>query len=202
MPTPSRTDRETLLDRFRERTDRLLHEALADHDPEAPVREPLVIDPPPYFDDTFPESVGEQCETRWGGVAGAVVVDRRLSTPRMLAVERGFAPGWENPSGDHEPGETLAETALRETREETNIEAELTGLLYVRELHIDYGPPAPVPIPVAVFTAERAGGRRAVPNHRVPSGEPEIVEAEWFGPDELPEGMRDRERIREYLLES
>lgn len=199
MPTDA--DHHALLDRFRERCDRLVDAALAAHDPDALVRDPLVVDPPEYFPTAFPDSVGEQCEHRWGGVATALVVDRRADRPCALAVERGFAPGWELPGGDHEPGETLAATALRETREETNVEAELTGVLYARELHLDYDP-ARVPLPVVVFTAERVGGRRAVPTHRVPSGEPEIVDARWFGPEELPESLRDRDLVREYLLDA
>jgi len=197
----SDADRRALRARFRERCDRLVDAALATHDPDAPVREPLVVDPPDHFPTAFPDSVAEQCERRWGGVATALVVDRRADRPRALAVERGFAPGWELPGGDHDPGETLAETARRETREETNVEVDLTGVLYARELHLDYDPER-VPIPVVVFTAERVEGRRAVPNHQVPSGEPEIVDARWFGPGELPEDLRDRELVREHLLDA
>ena len=54
--------------------------------------------------------------------AGAVVHD---ATGRLLMVRRGREPGrglWSLPGGRCEPGETAAETAVREVREETGLE--------------------------------------------------------------------------------
>lgn len=62
------------------------------------------------------------------------------------------------------------ETARREVREETNYEVDSRGVLHVRELYIDYGPPAPVWVPmvksIVVYTARPVSGRLAVPAHR------------------------------------
>ena len=46
----------------------------------------------------------------------------------VLLIERADAPGyWQSVTGSQEPGETLAETAARELREETGIEAARYG---------------------------------------------------------------------------
>ena len=52
----------------------------------------------------------------------------------VLLIRRGREPRlgqWSLPGGRVEPGERLAETALRELREETGVEAELLGLVDV-----------------------------------------------------------------------
>jgi dATP pyrophosphohydrolase len=47
---------------------------------------------------------------------------------RVLLIERADAPGyWQSVTGSQEPGESLAETAARELREETGIDAEAYG---------------------------------------------------------------------------
>jgi len=47
---------------------------------------------------------------------------------RVLLVERADYPGhWQSVTGSQEPGETLVETALRELREETGIDADEYG---------------------------------------------------------------------------
>jgi len=54
--------------------------------------------------------------------AGAVVHD---AAGRLLMIRRGREPGrglWSLPGGRCEPGETAAETAVREVREETGLE--------------------------------------------------------------------------------
>ena len=54
--------------------------------------------------------------------AGAIVHDR---TGRLLLIRRGREPGrglWSLPGGRCEQGETAAETAVREVREETGLE--------------------------------------------------------------------------------
>ena len=65
-------------------------------------------------------------------VAAAGVVCLRGS--EVLLIRRGTPPRlgeWSLPGGRIEPGERAAEAALRELREETGVEAELTGLLDV-----------------------------------------------------------------------
>jgi dATP pyrophosphohydrolase len=47
---------------------------------------------------------------------------------RVLLLERADYPGfWQSVTGSQEPGETLAETAVRELREETGIDAGVFG---------------------------------------------------------------------------
>ncbi|WP_183252367.1 NUDIX hydrolase [Brevundimonas basaltis] len=52
----------------------------------------------------------------------------------VLLIRRGRAPmagAWSLPGGRMEPGERATEAALRELREETGVEAEITGLIDV-----------------------------------------------------------------------
>lgn len=63
--------------------------------------------------------------------AGAVVHD---AAGRLLLIRRGQEPGrglWSLPGGRCEPGETAAETAVREVREETGLDV-LAGRLVGR----------------------------------------------------------------------
>ncbi|NIB98230.1 NUDIX domain-containing protein [Halobacterium sp. R2-5] len=185
-------DPEAVAEWLRERTGRLREEAVAEHaDGDAPMLDPQPVDPPPHAtEDPFPSSVDEQLD-RLPGVGGLVVVE----DGRVLGVRQGYRDGWTNPGGAQDPGESLAETAVRETREETNIEAEVTGVLYARDFAVDYGGPERVHVPLVVFTGRRVGGRRAAPLVRVSSGEPEIEDVRWFDAAGLPENFRDRERI-------
>ncbi len=57
-----------------------------------------------------------------------------LRGEEVLLIRRGRPPRqgeWSLPGGRIEPGERAAEAALRELREETGVEAEITGLLDV-----------------------------------------------------------------------
>lgn len=54
-----------------------------------------------------------------------------IHTPdlRVLLLERADAPGyWQSVTGSQDPGETLAQTAMREVREETGLDAAQYGL--------------------------------------------------------------------------
>jgi 8-oxo-dGTP diphosphatase len=57
-----------------------------------------------------------------------------LRGPEVLLIRRGRPPKqgeWSLPGGRIEPGERAMEAALRELREETGVEAEITGLIDV-----------------------------------------------------------------------
>lgn len=57
-----------------------------------------------------------------------------LKGDQVLLIRRGAPPRegeWSLPGGRLEPGERLADAALRELREETGVEAELIGLVDV-----------------------------------------------------------------------
>jgi ADP-ribose pyrophosphatase YjhB (NUDIX family) len=62
---------------------------------------------------------------------GAVLIDNKN---RILLVERAYPPGagkWSIPGGVIEPGERISEAARRELREETGLEAEPLGILWI-----------------------------------------------------------------------
>ena len=64
----------------------------------------------------------------------ATVVAVLISGDRVLLVERGHPPGmgkWAFPGGVIKAGERLSEAAKRELKEETGIEAEPMGILWV-----------------------------------------------------------------------
>ena len=95
---------------------------------------------------------------------------------RFLVVrEAKHGQTWYLPAGRVEPGETLAEAALRETLEETGIEAILEGILKIQ--HTPSGPAARVR---ALFLARPADDRppKSVPDEH-------SLEARWVTLDEL-----------------
>jgi phosphatase NudJ len=57
----------------------------------------------------------------------------------VLVQERKYGQTWYLPAGRVEPGETLAEAAVRETREEAGIDIALTGLLRVEHAPSETG---------------------------------------------------------------
>lgn len=64
--------------------------------------------------------------------AGGVVLAEPRADARVALVARRSARGalqWTLPKGQQEPGETVAETALREAREETGLQVELLNPL-------------------------------------------------------------------------
>ncbi len=100
---------------------------------------------------------------------------------RVLLQRRGDVHRpWGLPGGAMELGETLQETAVRETREETGLDVrpdELLGV-YTGPLHT-YSNGDVVQAVVVVLLATQVGGRLSIDGA-------ETVDLEWFNVEDLP----------------
>ncbi|MEU7615587.1 NUDIX domain-containing protein [Micromonospora rifamycinica] len=110
----------------------------------------------------------------------AVSVFVRDEQARVLLIRRTDNGLWSLPGGGQEIGESVAETAVRETREETGIRVEVTGMVGV------YSDPGHV--------IEYSDGEvrqqfslcfRAVPVSGTPTPSDESHEVRWVARDEL-----------------
>ncbi len=91
------------------------------------------------------------------GVVGFAGVWMTNEAGEVLLVSDTAREGWSEPVGKQEPGETLEETALREVREETAVECELTGVALVHVLRVlDADRPSRPPIVQMVVAFEGA----------------------------------------------
>ncbi|WP_422751820.1 NUDIX hydrolase [Micromonospora sp. WMMD708] len=110
----------------------------------------------------------------------AVSVFVRDEQARVLLIRRTDNGLWSLPGGGQEIGESVAETAVRETREETGISVEVTGMVGV------YSDPGHV---IAYSDGEVRQQFslcfRAVPVSGTPTPSDESHEARWVAPDEL-----------------
>ncbi len=107
-----------------------------------------------------------------------VVVDDR---DRILMIRRSDNDNWAVPGGGMDLGESIADAAIREVREETGIEVEVIGLvgIYTNPRHvIEYTSDGEVRQEFSVvFTAKPVGGEVA------PSSE--SLEVRWVDPADL-----------------
>ncbi|MEZ3144913.1 NUDIX domain-containing protein [Halobaculum sp. MBLA0143] len=119
-----------------------------------------------------------------GTVGGAGVWVRRVvdGVTEALVVRERDADGWSEPAGKQEPGERLEATARRETREETGVDPELTGVrLATRARHV-HGDRPPIDRLVVVFDAVPAGDDTAFDPADATALDPaetEIDDARW-----------------------
>lgn len=155
---------------------------------------PIVVDTFPDDDDSFPESAEAYFDRFYPYAAGAVVTDQ---AGRLLCVYSPARDEWETPGGAGEPDETPAETAQRETFEESGIETEITGVLLTRLMEIRLDAPETLPIPIAVFTAQPIGGELLDGTELEQNDE--VTDIMWFGPKELPTNLRGYEWKHAYL---
>ncbi|HEY4221534.1 MAG TPA: NUDIX hydrolase [Myxococcota bacterium] len=104
----------------------------------------------------------------------ALVVVRR-GAQFLLVHERKHGQGWYLPAGRVEPGETFAEGAIRETKEEAGIDIALDGVLKVQHT------PSPSGARMRVFFLAHQLGDAA------PKSTPDehSLEAAWFTPSEV-----------------
>jgi len=95
----------------------------------------------------------------------------------LLFVRLAYRERWGAPGGLLKRGEEPADAAIREVREEVGLDIELIGQ------------PAIVvdPVPQRIDVVYRARPRIHADLAEIRPGGPEIVEARWFHPDELPE---------------
>ena len=127
--------------------------------------------------------------------AATVIRDER---DRVLLIRRGDGRGWSLPGGVMEPGERIADCAVRETREETGLDVEPIRLVGIYSdpdvMQITFPNGDQAHLVSATFECRVVGGRLRA------DGE-ESLEVAFFPVDALPEGIVcDHEvRIRDAL---
>lgn len=154
-----------------------LHETYGDF----PVHEETVENDPELF-----EHGREFFEAGGRGGVGARVTD---SDGRILLIRHPRAPEqWVFPAGGHEPGESFAETAVREVWEETGVDCEVTGVWQVKRRRFVHreDPERRGYLLSVFFTADYVGGEAGrYPERWDDEHDEEILDVEWFG--DVPE---------------
>ncbi|MBB6089849.1 NUDIX domain-containing protein [Halobacterium salinarum] len=114
------------------------------------------------------------------GSAGARVTD---TDGRVLLIRHpGDPEKWVLPGGGHEPGETFAETAVREVWEEAGVECELTGVWQAKRRRFVHreDPERRGYLLSVFFTATYTGGDAGRYPDRWDDADEEILEVAWF----------------------
>src|SRR5574341_58002 len=107
------------------------------------------------------------------GIAVNVAV---IHEEKILLTKREDFEIWCLPSGGVEEGESLTEAAIRETKEETGVDVELTGLVGVYS-RLGGMPPD---VHAILFAGRPIGGE-------IKTQPGETIEVAYFSSDELPE---------------
>ncbi len=113
-----------------------------------------------------------------------------LLSGQILLTQREDFETWCLPGGDVDAGESAAQAAVREAREETGLDVRLERLVGIYSMPRWRAGGAHI----VVFAARPAGGSLQLQ----PS---EVIAARYFGPDALPEPLFDwhRQHIRDAL---
>lgn len=155
----------------REWVNTLLVDLAADHGTFRVREQTWMLDPDSY------ESFRDRYEAGHSGGAGVWV----RHDDAVLLVRHEGEDSWSEPGGKIEPGETFAESAKRETLEETGVSVEITGVLEVHPItHVTTTDDPPIVSPIVIFT----GTYRSGSPERTPG---EIAEAAWH--EERPENL-------------
>lgn len=124
----------------------------------------------------------------------AVVVNER---DEILLIHKTDNDLWALPGGGHDVGESIATTVVREVKEETGVDVEVTGIvgLYTDPRHVMAYDDGEVRQQFSIcFTTRLLGGQLATSS--------ESKEVEWVAPDDL-DGLdmhpSMRKRIDRYL---
>jgi 8-oxo-dGTP diphosphatase len=113
------------------------------------------------------------------GVTGVV----RDSEGRVLLLRHRLWPPdrqWGCPTGYANKGEQFEDTVVREVREETGLHVKAGRLLHVKsgyKLRVE-----------VAYEAQHAGGSLTIDSV-------EILEAKWFSPHNLPDGVQESHRL-------
>lgn len=124
----------------------------------------------------------------------AVVLDDQ---GRVLLIEKTDNGLWALPGGGHEPGETIGDTVVREVKEETGYDVEVTRVvgLYTNPPHVMAYDDGEVRQQFSIcFSARLTGGS--------PATSSESRRVDWIAPDRigsLPMHPSMRERINDAL---
>jgi ADP-ribose pyrophosphatase YjhB (NUDIX family) len=115
---------------------------------------------------------------------GLVVNVAVMYENKILLTKREDFEIWILPSGGVEDGESIAQAAIRETKEETGLDIELTGLIgiYSRLGNM-------LPNHAVLFTARPVGGE-------IKCQEGETLDVKWFGFDEIPNPLARGQKRR------
>ncbi len=127
--------------------------------------------------------------------AGATVVV--LKDNKILLNLRADTNTWGIPGGAIELGETLEQTAARELKEETNLEAESFTLLNVfsgKDFYFEYPNGDKLYSVVVLYLADGVKGEVKITDD-------ESFELKYFGRKELPDLESRAEVIIDYLIE-
>ena len=172
MATPPEEPSPTLAQQSRDRAERLVVD-LSDAYGEFEVREDRWEQTIERYDGLL-----ERFRAEANGGAGIWVCDPDKG---VLLVRHEGDTGWSEPAGKREPGESFAETAVREVDEETGIRATIDCILEVTLVTHEAPDRPPLISPIVLFEGEPVDGTSLDPV------EGEIAEASWWR--ESPESV-------------
>lgn len=110
--------------------------------------------------------------------ASAIVTDEQ---GRILLIKRRDNTLWALPGGGHDIGETIAATAVREVKEETGLDVEITGLIgvYTNPRHVVAFTDGEVRQQFSLsFATKVLSGELAIDH--------ESTDIAWIHPDDIP----------------